>query len=187
MPFFKSNKTAPTPYVTTLKTIDETRPLVPQTNNFMSENASRTNFYACYPGNIDVYTTGRFITAMAENFNAAASNSPVVDGPRGIPKDNLFTNEATAFAAAKAKFDNHPFVIMQFSLVKGDMTLMADKINGKTVPVYNIDLLRHIESIKGFKANTSEYTPDAGTLYKKVGATFQLETAPESPVIKSRR
>jgi hypothetical protein len=186
MPFFKSKKIAPTPYVTSLKSIDETKPLS-QANNFMFETAGRTNFYACYPGNIDVYTSGGFIKALAENFNAAASNSPVTEGPKGIPRENLFTNERAAFAAAKAKFDNHPFVILQLSLIKGDMKLMADNLNGKTVPVYNIDLLTHIQSVKGFKANTTEYTPEAGTVHKKVGATFQPEAAFESPVIKSRR
>ncbi len=186
MSFFKSNKKiAPTPYVTKLSPIDEIRPLT-RRDNFIFETAGRTNFYACYPGNVDVYTNGGFVKSLADNFSAAAFNSPVVDGPKGIPKENLFTNEREAFAAAKAKFDNHPFVIMQLSLVKGDMTLMLDKVNGKNTPVYNLDLLAHLQSVKGFKANTDDYTPEAGTVYKKVGATFQPAVA-ESPIIRSRR
>jgi hypothetical protein len=185
MSFFKPIKVAPTAYTTT----DKPAPL---RNNYMSDEPARTTLFVYLPGNIEVYTSGGLIKKMSENFNTPAKDSAGLS--KGIPKDNFFNSEVNAFNGAKTKFEKHAFVIIRLSVAKGDMTLVDDEINGKKVPVYNVNLLAHAESVRGFKP-TDQYTPDGGTIHKKIGtgnsAKFQPETEPqatfESPIIKSRR
>jgi hypothetical protein len=193
MPLFKSNKVgiAPTPYVTSGGGI-----VTPKQNNFMTKDDSLSNLYVFLPGNVDAYTNPKngLIKTMSETFKAVAANSSGTDNlPKGIPQNHFFADEEKAFNAAKEKFPQHAFVIMQLSVAKKDLVALEDVINGKKIPVYNVNLAEHVQSVTAFKAKEN-YTVNGkpqGMTYIKSGTgenlAFKSEQDFKSPIIQTRR
>jgi hypothetical protein len=193
MPFFKPNKVgiAPTPYVTSGGGL-----VAPKQNNFVTKEDSLSTLYVFLPGNIDAYTNPRngLIKSMSETFKAVAANSPgTANLPKGIPQNHFFNDEEKAFNAAKEKFPQHAFVIMQLSVEKKDLVALEATINGVKTPVYNFNLAQHTQSVTAFKAKEN-YTVNGepqGVTYIKSGkgenAEFKSEQDFKSPIIQTRR